>query len=184
MRQLPYRPAALSPHRWSSFGLLPWRVCSCVRKEATIGRCAPQEMQDRHLPIPRSFGLSEDKARWVMQGLRAFRRGCQSENGAVATGTSYVSRAFGVGFPRAGDRGRWMQMMAESVGLAARSARGTINETMPDPERRPPGHPPREPIIIKISRRLPEAPEINRSDDEKGRAVRSAQRMRSTAIIR
>jgi hypothetical protein len=77
-----------------------------------------------------------------------------------------------------------MQMMAESVGLAARSARGTINETMPDLVRRPPGHPPREPIIIKISRRLPEAPEINRSDDEKGRAVRSSHQMRSTAIIR
>jgi hypothetical protein len=68
-----------------------------------------------------------------------------------------------------------MQMMAESVGLAARSARGTINETMPDPVRRPPGHPPREPIIIKISRLLPEAPEINRSDDEEGAsgAIRS-----------
>jgi len=100
-----------------------------------------------------------------------------------------------------------MQMMAESVGLAARSARGTINETMPDPVRRPPGHPPQEPIIIKIPPRLPEAPEIDRSDGEEEeeaeirrrpeivpelpppprpeeRAVRSAQRIRSTAIIR
>jgi hypothetical protein len=99
-----------------------------------------------------------------------------------------------------------MQMMAESVGLAARSARGTINGTMPDPVRRPPGHPPQEPIIIKIPPRLPEAPEIDRSDEEEEeteirrppeivpelpppprpeeRAVQPAQRMRSTAIIR
>jgi hypothetical protein len=105
------------------------------------------------------------------------------------------------------DDGRRMQMMAEPVGLAARSARETINETMPDPVRRPPGHPPQEPIIIKIPPRLPEAPEIDRSDDEEEeeaeirrppeivpelpppprpeeRAVRPAQGMRSTAIIR
>ena len=97
-------------------------------------------------------------------------------------------------------------MMAESVGLAARSARGTINETMPDPVRRPPGHPPQEPIIIKIPPRLPEAPEIDRSDEEEEEAeirrppeivpelpppprseewaVQPLQRMRSTAIIR
>ena len=32
--------------------------------------------------------------------------------------------------------------------------------------RRPPGHAPQEPIIIKVPGRLPEAPEIDRSDDE------------------
>jgi hypothetical protein len=106
---------------------------------------------------------------------------------------------------RPGDKRQWMQVMAESVGLAARSARG--NETMPDPVRRPPGNPPQEPIIIKVPPRLPEVPEIDRSDDEdeeeaeirrppeivpelpppprpEERAVQPVQRMRSTAIIR
>jgi hypothetical protein len=100
-----------------------------------------------------------------------------------------------------------MHVMAEFVGLAARSGRGTMNKTMPDPVRRPPGNPPQEPIIIKVPSRLPEVPEIDRSDDEEEeeaeirrppaivpelpppprpeeRAVRPAQRMRSTAIIR
>jgi hypothetical protein len=99
-----------------------------------------------------------------------------------------------------------MHVTPESVGLAARSARGTINETMPDPVRRPPGRPPQEPLIIKIPPRLPEAPEIDRSDDEEEeeaeirrppeivpelppppppeeRAVRPPQGMGSTAII-
>jgi hypothetical protein len=80
-------------------------------------------------------------------------------------------------------------------------------DAMPDPVRRPPGHPPQEPIIIKIPPRLPEAPEIDRSDDEEEeeaeirrtpaivpespppprpeeRAMRPAQPMRSTAISR
>ena len=72
--------------------------------------------------------------------------------------------------------------------------------------RRPPGNPPQEPIIIKVPPRLPEVPEVDRSDDEEEekaeirrlpeivpelpppprpeeRAVRPAQRIRSTAII-
>jgi hypothetical protein len=67
---------------------------------------------------------------------------------------------------RRSDDGRRMQVMAESVGLAAKSARDAITETMLDPVRRPPGHPPQEPIIIKIPPRPPAAPEIDRSDDE------------------
>jgi hypothetical protein len=101
-----------------------------------------------------------------------------------------------------GDEGQVMRVIAKSPGLAA----STIKETMPDPARRPPRHPPREPIIIKIPPHLPEAPEIDRSDDEdeeeteirrppeivpelpppprpEERAVRPAQGMRSTAII-
>jgi len=42
-----------------------------------------------------------------------------------------------------------------------------IEHTMPDPVRRPPGRPPGEPIIIKDPSRLPEAPEIDGSLDEK-----------------
>ena len=42
----------------------------------------------------------------------------------------------------------------------------TGKQGLPEPVRRPPGHPPQEPIIIKIPPRPPEAPEIDRSDDE------------------
>ena len=64
------------------------------------------------------------------------------------------------------NEGHGMQVMAESIGLAARSVRGRINETMPDPARRPPGSPPREPIIIRVPPRPPETPEVDRSGDE------------------
>ena len=62
-----------------------------------------------------------------------------------------------------------MQATVRSVGSVARSAPGTTKESMPDPARRPPGNPPREPNVIRIPIRVPEAPEIDGSygeDDE------------------
>ena len=58
-----------------------------------------------------------------------------------------------------------MQAMVTSTTPAVWTVR-TEKQGLPDPVRRPPGHPPQEPIIIKIPPRLPEAPEIDRSDDE------------------
>jgi hypothetical protein len=63
-----------------------------------------------------------------------------------------------------------MQATVRSVGLAARSARGTVRESMPDPMRRPPGNPPREPIVIRIPLRVPEVPEIDGSYEEEDEA--------------
>ena len=98
-----------------------------------------------------------------------------------------------------------MQAMVISTTPAVWTVR-TGKQGLPDPVRRPPGNPPQEPIIIKVPPRLPEVPEIDRSDDEveeaeirrppeivpelpppprpEERAVQPAQRIRSTAIIR
>ena len=98
-----------------------------------------------------------------------------------------------------------MQAMVTSTTPAVWTVR-IGKQGLPDPVRRPPGHPPQEPIIIKVPPRLPDAPEIDRSDDEEEeaeirrppeivpespppprpeeRAVHPAQRMRLTAIIR
>ena len=95
-----------------------------------------------------------------------------------------------------------MQAMVTSTTPAVWTVR-TEKQGLPDPVRRPPGHPPQEPIIIKVPPRLPE---VDRSDEEEEeaeirrppgivpespppprpeeRAVHPAQRMRSTAIIR
>jgi hypothetical protein len=59
-----------------------------------------------------------------------------------------------------------MQTIAQSVGLPGRTVPGTIEETMPDPVHKPPGRPPGEPIIVRIPPRTPEAPEIDRDEDE------------------
>ena len=98
-----------------------------------------------------------------------------------------------------------MQAMVISTTPAVWTVR-TGKQGLPDPVRRPPGNPPQEPIIIKVPPRLPEVPEVDRSDDEEEeeaeirrlpeivpelpppprpeeRAVRPAQRIRSTAII-
>ena len=98
-----------------------------------------------------------------------------------------------------------MQAMVTSTTPPVWTVR-TEKQGLPDPVRRPPGHPPQEPIIIKIPPRLPEVPEIDRSDDEEEeeaevrrppkivpelpppprpeeRAVRHALGVRSTAII-
>jgi hypothetical protein len=61
-----------------------------------------------------------------------------------------------------------MQAMAISTTPAVWTVR-TGKQGLPDPVRRPPGHPPQEPIIIKIPPRLPEAPEIDGSDDEEAK---------------
>ena len=63
-----------------------------------------------------------------------------------------------------------MQATVRSVGLVARHARGSTKESMPDPARRPPGNPPREPIVIRIPIRVPEAPEIDGSYEEEDEA--------------
>jgi len=97
-----------------------------------------------------------------------------------------------------------MQAMAISTTPAVWTVRAG-KQGLPDPVPRPPGRPPGEPIIIKVPPRLPEAPDIDRSDDEdeeeaeirtppeivpelpppprpEERAVRPTQRIRSTAI--
>jgi hypothetical protein len=64
------------------------------------------------------------------------------------------------------EEGKPMQTIAQSLGLPGRTVPGTIEETMPDPVHKPPGRPPGEPIIIRIPPRTPEAPEIDRDEDE------------------
>jgi hypothetical protein len=59
-----------------------------------------------------------------------------------------------------------MQAIAESGEPSVRTSYDTIEHTMPDPVRRPPGRPPGEPIIIKDPSRPPEAPEIDDALDE------------------
>jgi hypothetical protein len=86
----------------------------------------------------------------------------------IRASRSCVRGGAGIAVESAGDgsmAAKGMQVMAESAGLARRSARGMTRETMPEPIRRPPGRPPQEPII-KVPTRAPETPEIDRSEDD------------------
>jgi hypothetical protein len=62
---------------------------------------------------------------------------------------------------------------AEDVAWREWPARSAFNEAMPDPVRRPPDNPPPEPIIIKVPPRPPEAPEVDRPDDEDEAEIRT-----------
>jgi hypothetical protein len=59
-----------------------------------------------------------------------------------------------------------MQAIAPSVSLPGRTVPGMIEETMPDRVPKPPARPPGEPIIIRIPPRKPEAPEVDRDEDD------------------
>ena len=61
------------------------------------------------------------------------------------------------------------QVAVRACGLAG----STLNRVMPDPVRRPPDNPPPEPIIIKVPPRPPEAPEVDRPDDEDEAEIRT-----------
>jgi hypothetical protein len=125
--------------------------------------------------------------------------------GYEAIGEMMASAAGKEGDFRTASGGLPMQAIAISTTPAVWTVR-TGKQGLPDPVRRPPGNPPQEPIIIKVPPRLPEVPEVDRSDDEEEeeaeirrlpeivpelpppprpeeRAVRPAQRIRSTAII-
>jgi hypothetical protein len=125
--------------------------------------------------------------------------------GYEAIGEMMASAAGKEGDFRTASGGLPLQAMVTSTTPAVWTVR-TEKQGLPDPVRRPPGHPPQEPIIIKIPPRLPEVPEIDRSDDEEEeeaevrrppkivpelpppprpeeRAVRHALGVRSTAII-
>jgi hypothetical protein len=62
--------------------------------------------------------------------------------------------------------GKPMQAIAKSGESGVLTTSDIIEQTMPDPVRRPPGRPPGEPIIIKDPSRPPETPEIDGSLDE------------------
>jgi hypothetical protein len=122
--------------------------------------------------------------------------------GYEAIGEMMASAAGKEGDFRTASGGMPMQAIAISTTPAVWTVR-TGKQGLPDPVRRPPGNPPQEPIIIKVPPRLPE---VDRSDDEEEeeaeirrlpeivpelpppprpeeRAVRPAQRIRSTVII-
>jgi hypothetical protein len=129
-----------------------------------------------------------------------------SSLGYEAIGEMMASAAGKEGDFRTVSGGLPMQAIAISTTPAVWTVR-TGKQGLPDPVRRPPGNPPHEPIIIKIPPRLPEVPEVDRSDDQEEeeaeirrppeivpelpppprpeeRAVRPTQRIRSTAITR
>jgi hypothetical protein len=54
----------------------------------------------------------------------------------------------------------------QGAAAACGRAGSILNRLLPDPVRRPPDNPPPEPIIIKVPPRPPEAPEVDRPDDE------------------
>jgi hypothetical protein len=62
-----------------------------------------------------------------------------------------------------------LQRAAAACGLAG----SILNRMLPDPVRRPPDKPPPEPIIIKVPPRPPEAPEVDRPDDEDWAEIRT-----------
>jgi hypothetical protein len=64
------------------------------------------------------------------------------------------------------EEGKPMQAIATPVRLPGRTIAGTIEETMPDRVPKPPGRPPGEPIIIRNPPRTPEAPEVDRDEDD------------------
>jgi hypothetical protein len=69
----------------------------------------------------------------------------------------------------------WRRRLGQRQGAAPACgpAGRTLNRMMPDPVRRPPDNPPPEPIIIKIPPRPPEAPEVDRSDDDDEAEIRT-----------
>jgi hypothetical protein len=75
------------------------------------------------------------------------------------------------------EEGKPMQAIAPSVSLPGRTVPGTIEESMPDPLPKPPGRPPGEPIIIRIPPRMPEAPEVDRDDDEEDPEIKKPPRI-------